>query len=691
MGLLPPSSGETGGEHLGARRIQQRLGKAFDPGDPLSPPGEKSASIAAAGAPPAVAQKGSGAAPEPLPPAAQATTIRGPLGALRAETSPAIEAGTPPEPIPVAEPDTTDAIRSPMSGLGALIERFLSFASPSGGSGLEAVFASSMQLSPRVLTLSLIINLLGMALPLAILQIYDRILPNQSYETLGYLMAGLGIAFVLEACLKMFRSYLLGWHAVHHGFRSQVEAVDRLLMAPRGETGRHSPTVWLDALDALGEVSAFEGGQSRLALVDIPMAALFLVVIGLVGGPLVLVPVAVTAVFGFLTVQKSKMLQQALSNRSQQDNKQNDFLIECLSGIHTLKGLAIEPQILRRFERLQKTSALASYETIYFGNRLQSYGALFANLMMVSIVTCGALLVMHGYMSIGALACCSLLSGRLTQPVLRGVGMLTEIQNVELANARADKFSALTPAAQPGPVNTAISGLVAFDRVSFCHAGSDQPLLNGVSLTIRPGEFIGIRGEDGSGRSTLASLAMGVRQPQRGAVTIDGLPAARLRHHDLKHHLGYVSANSAIFKGTVLDNITLFRSGDAIDAAREAASLIGLEDDINHLPDGYDTMLGGAATLSAGLLQRIAIARALMLKPKILIFNEANSLMDFRSDLLLRAGLSSLKGSMTTILISNRPSLLNIADRVFELKGGSLRPYDAAPPQAASAPIESVA
>lgn len=563
---------------------------------------------------------------------------------------------------------------------------------PDLGPDANAVMDAYSGMSPQVLVISFFANLLGLALPLAILQIYDRILPNQSHATLTLLTLGLIAAFLLEASLKISRSYVLGWTAVHHGFRTQVGAVRRLLTAPRSQTERVSSTLWMDSLDALGELSAFEGGQLRSVLVDIPLAGIFLLVIALVGGPLAFVPCALIVAFGFFSYVKGVRLQRSLEYRSEQDNKQADFLVECLSGMHTLKGLAIEPQMLRRFERLQRNTALASYDAILFGNKLQTHGIFFANLMMVSVVTGGALMVMAGTLSVGALACCSLLSGRLIQPVLRGTALWTEIQNVELAHKRTERFDPL-PWLDRDPAMSVptVSGAITFDRVQFDYDGKGEGSLHDVSLDIRPGEFIGIRGDDGSGRSSFAKLIMGHIAPAEGSVTIDGVPAHVLASQGLNRHICYVSAKSAIFKGTILENMTMFRMGNAIAAARDAAQLIGLEQDIFLLPDGYDTQLGqgGVEVLSSGLLQRITIARALVAKPKILIFNEANSLLDFRSDQYFREGIATLKGEMTAILISNRPSLLNIANRVFELRAGRLETPQSAPLTTHTSPLQA--
>jgi len=558
------------------------------------------------------------------------------------------------------------------------------------------IFKEGLRLPTPIIVASIVSSFLGLALPLAVLQIYDRILPNQSTETLTLLTLGLFAAFLLDAVLKVLRSYLLGWNAVRSGFDTQLTAVTRLLRAPHERVEKEPPGIWVDGLEAVRELSAFEGGQSRLLTLDIPLAGIFLIVLGLVGGPLILVPILLIACFGALSAYHGNHLQKALANRSDQDNRKHDFLVESLSGIHTLKGLAMESMILRRFERLQKGSAIASYDTILLGNKLQSMGIMFANLMMISVVSVGALLVMAGSLSIGGLACCTLLSGRMTQPVLRGIGMWTEFQNIQLAQERAGKFNELeVSAGTDSALAGEITGSIELNDVGFEYPGAkNRSCLAGISLQVSPGEFVGIKGEDGSGRSTLVKLITGELRPTTGSVVIDGLESCPDREQLQVKDVAYVSASTATFKGTILENITMFRTGAAVEAAQHAAKLIGLEDEIHHLPDGYDTPLaqGVAQTLSSGLLQRVAIARALARNPRILIFDEANSLLDFQSDASLRAGLESLKGAMTAIIISNRPSFLSIADRVYELKSGTLQQqHDEASTRPVQAPVQGSA
>ena len=535
------------------------------------------------------------------------------------------------------------------------------------------------ELPASVLLASFFVNLLGLALPLAMLQIYDRILPNQSTETLLYLCIGLFGIVLVEALMKLFRSYVMGWRAVCDGFRMEMTAVTRFLKATPASVNSEPPGTWIDSMEALGRLNAFLGGSSRLVLIDLPFTALFLIVTVLVGGSLALVPIALMLIFGVSAIVKGRTLSIVLARRADQDNKRYDFLTECLAGLHTIKGLAIEPQMQRRFERLQKGTARVSYDTISFGNNLQTQGNLFANLTMISVVTVGAMMVMDGRLSIGELACCTLLSGRLTQPVLRGIGLWSELQSVALSKQRADKFERLQITAGSFPTRAPdIRGEIVFDRVSHRYDMPGTPRLSDISLQVRPGEFIGIGGADGSGRSTLAGLILGDLEPTSGSVRIDGMDASGPNKRALRKRISHVAPSPTVFQGTILENLTMFEMGERVEAARQAAQLIGLEDDIHRLPYGYDTPLaqGVAEALSAGLLQRITIARALAAEPKVLVFDEANTLLDFRSDGLLREGLRRLQGHVTTLFVSSRPSLLGLADRVFELDDGRLRPLD---------------
>lgn len=541
------------------------------------------------------------------------------------------------------------------------------------GSGFDP--AAAPKLPPAVYLSSLFINILALALPLVVLQVYDRILPNEATETLTVLAIGLVGVLALDAAMKLARAYMIGRVTARHHFEVATEAITRLLHAPSSMLEREAPTVHVDRVNALDTLRDFYGGQSLLLLLDLPFIALFFGLIAFIGGYLVLVPIVAFILLGGFAVVRAVALRDVLLLRAENGDRRYDFIAESLTGIETVKLMAMEPQLLRRFERLQKIGADASYRTILLGNAAQITGNLLSSLTMIGVVSVGAYLVISGSATIGTLAACTLLSGRAVQPLLRGLGLWTQIQTISVARQRVEQLFEFPGASSETAAGSDTgTGALSIRNVSFAY-GKDQPLvIDNVTLDVAPGEIIGLRGGDGSGKSTLIRLIVGDIAPRSGEVRIDGENVCSAGRSAIMQRIAFVPQVPSFFRGTILENISMFRTGPAIDDARAAARLIGLEADIERLPNGYDTPIGDGITdeLPAGFLQRIVIARALARKPKILLFDEGNATLDARSDMLWCQGLQRLRGKMTVILVSQRPSLLRQSDRIFGLRDGKL-------------------
>ncbi len=538
-------------------------------------------------------------------------------------------------------------------------------------------------LTKQIIIVSFVANLMGLAMPLAIFQVYDRILPNQSTTTLFWLIFGLLGAVVIDTLLRTLRSYILGWAALKNGHRAQQMAMNRMLS--KSDDKATAMSKWLDGFDAIAEYSSFQGSQNRIILIDIPMAFIFLGVVAMVGGILVLVPIALIIAFGIFSYLQGNEVQKFLDNRSQQDNRQNEFLLESFANIQTVKSLAVESQLLRRFEMLQKTSTYSSYNAIISTNKLQTQGTLFSNMMMICVVSFGAVRVINGDMSMAALACCSLLTGRMVQPFAKALTLFHELQNVKLAKSRCDVFQSSEQETTTTKTNDpkSISGSLSARNITLTKGDCSNKRLP-ISLNVKAGEFIGIHCQEKAERTELVNILRGYNDPTSGSVFLDGYSSKQWDEFGISEQVGFVSAKSEIFEGTIIDNITMFGSGNLIDNAREAARTIGLENDVFKLPNGYDTVLsaGSTSVLSPGFLQRIKIARTLMRKPTLLIFDGANSSVDMRSDKLLTEGLLTLKGKMTAVYFSSRPSFLKISDQRFKLENGNLLPDEWAKQQA---------
>lgn len=548
--------------------------------------------------------------------------------------------------------------------------------------------AAQTPLTKQIIIISFVANLMGLAMPLAIFQIYDRILPNQSSATLFWLTFGLLVAVIIDTLLRTLRSYILGWAALKNGHQAQQMAMKRMLTKSQFTNGSASVSKWLDGFDAISEYSSFQGSQNRIILIDMPMAFIFLGVVAMVGGILVLVPIILVVAFGIFSYLQGNEVQKFLSNRSQQDNRQNEFLLESFTNIQTVKSLAVESQLLRRFEMLQKTSTFSSYNAIISTNKLQTQGTLFSNMMMVCVVSFGAIRVINGDMSMAALACCSLLTGRMVQPFAKALTLFHELQNINLAKSRCEVFKGGLQAETSTDVSDSkpILGSLNIRDIKLTK-GDSSTVRQAFSFNAKAGEFIGIHCQENAERTELVNILRGHDQPEKGNVFLDGYSSKQWNEFNIGQEIGFVSAKSEIFEGSIIDNITMFGSGNLVENAREASRIIGLERDIFKLPDGYDTLLsaGSTSVLSPGFLQRIKIARTLMRKPTLLIFDGANSSMDMRSDKFLTEGLEKLKGSMTAVYFSSRPSFLKISDQRLKLENGNLVPDEWAQQQAAKA------
>ncbi|GAB4514919.1 MAG: hypothetical protein Tsb0019_13260 [Roseibium sp.] len=540
---------------------------------------------------------------------------------------------------------------------------------------------STPSLPRSVVGASILINALGLAMPLTILQVYDRILPNKATDTLVILVVGLGFVLIVDAVLKTLRSYLTGWLAASFTHQATVEATRRLLNSRSDAGSKATVSSYLDSFRALQSLGDQYGGQARLLAIDLPASLIFLLVLFLIGGPVGFVPVALLALFALRTAKLNTRLDDLIEKRSLQDQRKYDFVLEVLSGLNTIKAMAFEPEILRRFERLQTQISRLGYDYIDLNNRAHGSANLFTVLTTVCVVSSGALMVMGGYISVGAVAACTLLAGQVVQPLLRGINHWTDLQRVKHDYREAGTLFELPAEECRTNPNLSVAGNIKLQNASFQPHGDAIVNVENLNLTINAGETVAFEGDDGSGRSTLARMVSGDIEPTSGRVLVDGHDLYGPDHRDLRRHIVHVGNDAQMFSGTILQNLTLFGSRSTPQKARLAAELIGLEQDIHLLPLGYDTPLGNAIeeNLTDSMLQRIAIARALAGEPKILILNDANGALDPKSEARLIEALKRIKGQLTTLIVSHRPSFRAIADRQFHMEMGRISTLPTAP------------
>ena len=528
---------------------------------------------------------------------------------------------------------------------------------------------------PSVLVASLMINILALGLPIVILQVYDRIIPNQAMESFSLLMAGLIIVIIIDSFLKIFRSILLSWEGARFDHRESLHAMNHILDAESTAYSSKPTSFYLDKMHALEKIQEFYSSQSILLAMDLPFVFIFLTLIWVIAGPLILIPLVLLGIFFAVSSKVGNHLRAALKQRSTMEERRQNFIVETLTGIHTIKSMAMESLMLRRYERLQKQSAESVCELAKINSSIQGIGATISQLAVVCFASIGSIYVIDGVLTIGALAAGTMLSSRVLQPGLNAMNIWTQFQSVRLAhNKVAELYSIAEEKSGSFKPEQGINGKIEFKNVTFKYPAQKENLLEDISLTLNAGDSISITGNNGVGKSTLISLLSGFLHPNTGKVKLDGRDIFDYEFEFLRAHIGIVPQHGLLFEGTILENMTLYREGSAIDQAIELSKILGLDEIITRLPSGLDTQVGGAAvdSLSEGVRQKIIMVRSLVGHPKIMLFDDANANFDIKNDARLHKVVEEYKKDKTLVIVSHRPSFLKLCNRHFKLQNKKL-------------------
>jgi len=529
---------------------------------------------------------------------------------------------------------------------------------------------------PEVIISSLLINLLALALPFVMLQVYDRIIPNQATDTFLVLIIGMLVVIFCDFLLKVWRSIILSWESAKFDHSVSLDAMDQILHTHTQDFEGKPAGYYIDKIYALEKIQEFYSGQSILLLMDLPFALLFLVLVGMIAGPLIAIPLVLLVIFIIVSISTGKRLHEALITRSVMEDRRQNFIIEILQGIHTVKSMAMEPFMLRRYEKLQLQSAESIYELSRLNSVVQGIGATFSQLAVISFVGFGSIYVIHGDLTIGGLAAGTMLTSRVLQPGLKAMNIWIQFQSVRLALGKVNELFSLQKETS-GELKTKekLQGSIELDHVNFKYPEQEKNLLNDLSLTIKSGESIGISGNNGAGKTTLINLLSGFLEANSGSIKLDGSDLKNYNAEFLRSQIGIAPQHGVLVEGTILENMTLYREDEATSDAIELSKVLGLDKIISHLPNGLDTFIGGAAmnNLPEGVKQKIILVRSLIGHPQIILFDDANANFDVKNDKQLIKVIQHMQQQKRTIVIvSHRPSFLRICDKQYTLIDGQL-------------------
>ena len=555
--------------------------------------------------------------------------------------------------------------------------QFGSFKEQQGRNVLHHKWFSLCDLGVGLVLSSIFINLLSLAFPIVLLQVYDRVIPNNAINTLVLLVVGLGIALLLETLLKFLRAWSSAWSDARIEYITSCRTFQKIVTSKFKNITQIGTGVQLEKFNALHALKDFYGAKAMISFLDFPFVLLFLGLILYVGHSLVLVPLFFLLLFIALTLSIANKLETHLLNQRDVSERRMNFIIEVLRGIHTVKSFGLEAQMLRRYERLQTQSAdnHCQFALITSSNSRISLFITQAN--MLATISYGALLVLDGNLSLGQLVACVLLSGRMIGPINKVIGIWIRFKFINVAKKTLKGLDDIEDECDVEATTIKnIKGNITLCDVNLQVPEQSDFILKNINLSIKAGEAISINSEGLTDKSQLLSIIGGLQCPTSGEVLIEGQDLYKQNIREYRKCVAYLPQKGVLFEGSILENITLFREGPYLQQALEIAHEIGLNDSIEHMPDGYFTCVGAATvnTIPKGLVQQIAIARALLEKPPIVLFDEANSALDIKNDAVLLKMLLRLKGNCTLILVTQRPSVQKIADNCYQLINGELVP-----------------
>ncbi|MGY0615123.1 type I secretion system permease/ATPase [Vibrio sp. FJH11] len=522
---------------------------------------------------------------------------------------------------------------------------------------------------------SLLINIFAIAAPMFTRLVYDKVVPNLAFETLWVLASGVFVVFLFDFILKTLRNYFIDVA----GKKSDILISSKLfskVMGIRMESKPPSVGAFARHLQEFESIREFFTSATISALIDLPFAILFLVIIWLMTGNLVFVPVVGVIILIIHSLLIQKPLKRSIEEGSRLASQKYANLIESLAGLETVKMLSAQSQFQYRWEEAVAHMANWNIKSRRITDSIQNAASFVQQSSNVGMIILGVYLIAEGELTMGGLIAATMLSGRAISPMIQLSLLSTRYNQAKSSMTIINQVMEMPDEQAEGkryihrPI---VQGKIELERVTFYYPNSPVASIRDLSLTINPGEKVAIIGRIGSGKTTLERLIMGLYQPTEGHVRIDDTDIAQLHHVDIRRNIGCVPQDPNLFFGSIRDNITLGRpltdDRDVMDAANRAGVTAFTQSD----PAGLERQVGeGGAMLSGGQRQAVTIARALLGRPPVLLMDEPTSAMDNRSEMHIKHQLSQLKPSETLIFITHKTAMLDIVDRIIVMEKGSI-------------------
>lgn len=536
--------------------------------------------------------------------------------------------------------------------------------------------SASWRIYRDVLLASFLINLFALASPFFILNVYDRVIPNKAFETLWVLAIGIGVVYLFSMLMQGLRGYFVeeaGKKANLEISAVLFEKVLGLKMAARPE----SIGSFANKIQQFDSVRDFITSLSITALVDLPFVVLSLFAIWYLAGSTVVIHISAIVILLVFALFIQMPLKKSVEETYHASARKNAVLVEGLNGLETLKMLGAESKVQHTWEEAVGHISRWSARSRFLSTSVNHLASFVQGITVVAVVITGVYIISRGEMSQGGLIAVVILTRQAVAPMAQVVGLATRYNRAKTALQTLDQVMKMPVERAPNKNflhRAELKGAIAFKDVSFTYPDQSMTALKDISVTIAPGERVGIIGTIGSGKTTFGKMMLGLYEPDSGMVAVDGTDIRQIDPTELRRFIGCVPQDVTLFRGSVRDNIVL-GCDVATDAdILRAAELSGVTDIISKHPMGFDMPVGEQGrALSGGQRQVVAMARALLLDPPVQILDEPSSHMDAKTESRLRQRLATVMQGKTLVMITHRASLLSMVERIIVLDGGRIR------------------
>jgi ATP-binding cassette subfamily B protein len=551
---------------------------------------------------------------------------------------------------------------------------------PAGGDAAKFGFSwftsklfAERRLMRDVVVAALAMHLIALSVPIFFQILVDKVVPNQAFSTLYTITAGIAVLILFDAGFNYMRNYLLAFITRKLDHVIANDTIDHLLKLPIDFFHANPSGVTAYRLQEANNVREFLASRLFNTFLDFLAVVIFVPVLLIYSWQLTLIVLVVSALAFVTLAVMSREFRVKLRDVNEIEGRRKGFLFEILNGIDTIKTLALEPRSMLRWRRYTDEAATKTLSLDHTAARARAVVMSLERGMSVGIGALGALFVLSDQMTVGALVAFNMLGLRLAQPLIHASTLMQEYQRAVLSLKLLAQLMQTPPEPASGQLAPKIRGHIEFEDVTFHYPGSATPAVKDISFAIEPGQVVGIVGRSGSGKTTLTRLLQGLYRPQAGLVKIDGQDLKELDLAHLRTQIGVVLQENFLFRGTVRENIAMTKPAASLDEVVRAAQIAGAHEFIQRLPHGYSTMLEeSAANLSGGQRQRLAIARALIHDPPVLVFDEATSSLDPESEAIVQQHLSGIARGRTIVIVTHRLSFVARADAIIVVDQGRL-------------------